>query len=270
MSITTNITDKKYKKLILQVALDGFSYCVFDTLNHSAEMVESINFSDFQKNSKPEELYQKAFSETSVLSHKYDEVLVLHDNNLNTFVPKALFDKNLLKEYLQFNNKVFENDFFTFDEMANQEMNNVYIPYVNINNFLIDWFGSFNYKHSNSILVSKLLNLSKNIEERLFFAHVQADKFEIVIVENQKLLLFNSFEYKTKEDFIYYILFVAEQLNLNPEFFKLYLFGDISEESDLYKIAYKYIRNIDFLDLSGYQDHFSTAENSKYFILFNS
>lgn len=270
MSITTNITDKKYKKLTLQVALDGFSYCVFDTLNHRAEMVDSVSFSENQKNTIIEELYHKAFSEIAILSQKYDEVLVLHDNNLNTFVPKALFDENHLKDYLQFNNKVFENDFFTFDEMANQEMNNVYIPYVNINNFLIDWFGSFNYKHCNSVLVSKLLNLSKNIEERLFFAHVQPNKFEIIIVENQKLLLFNSFEYKTKEDFIYYVLFVAEQLNLNPEFFKLYLFGDISEESDLYKIAYKYIRNIDFLDLSGYQDHFSTAENSKNFILFNS
>jgi len=85
-------------------------------------------------------------------------------------------------------------------------------------------------------------------------------------------LLFNSFEYQTKEDFIYYILFTAEQLKLNPETFKLQLLGEISEESDLFKIAYRYIRNISLMNVFHTQKHndFSTLENLKYFILFNS
>jgi len=70
-------------------------------------------------------------------------------------------------------------------------------------------------------------------EEKQVYAHFDRDRFELVIVQNQKLLLFNSFEYKTREDFIYYLLFAAEQLSLNPEFFKLHLLGDISEESEM-------------------------------------
>ena len=140
MSISTNITEKNYKKLTLKVGLDGFSFCIFDTLSHVAEEVKSIDFSDYPKNLRIEEYYEKAFSENKALSQKYDQVLVLHDNNLNTFVPKALFNENDLGSYLQYNNKVFESDFFAFDELANQEMNNVFIPYVNINNFLLDRF----------------------------------------------------------------------------------------------------------------------------------
>ena len=34
--------------------------------------------------------------------------------------------------------KVFETDFFTFDSLDTYEMNHVYIPYVNLNNFFID------------------------------------------------------------------------------------------------------------------------------------
>jgi hypothetical protein len=30
----------------------------------------------------------------------------------------------------------------------------IYIPYVNMNNFFIDQFGTFDYKHANSILVT--------------------------------------------------------------------------------------------------------------------
>jgi hypothetical protein len=47
----------------------------------------------------------------------------------------------------------------------------------------------------------------------------QSRSFEIIVIQNQQLLLFNSFEYLTPEDFIYYVLFTAEQLNINPENF---------------------------------------------------
>ncbi|RZJ25373.1 MAG: DUF3822 family protein, partial [Flavobacterium sp.] len=158
---------------------------------------------------------------------------------------------------------------FAYDEIANYEMNNVYIPYVNVNNFLIDQFGPFTYKNSHSILVARLLELSKNIDSKRVFVHFTKNCFEIVVVQNQKLILFNSFEYQTKEDFLYYLLFTAEQLGLNPETFKLQLLGDISEDSDYFKIAYKYVRNVALVDVSDLQKHnnLSKAENLKHFIL---
>jgi hypothetical protein len=48
--------------------------------------------------------------------------------------------------------------------------------------------------------------------------HFSEGHFEIIVIQNQKLLLFNSFDYQTP-DFIYYVLFTAEQLSLNPKTF---------------------------------------------------
>ena len=272
MSGSANITDKKYKRLLLQVSLNGFSYCIVDTLQKVILDMKEIDFTSFSNTLKVEENYFKAFIDNPELRDSYDEIVVLHDNNLDTFVPKALFDDQFLGTYLQYNTKIFETDFFAFDEIANYEMNHVYIPYVNINNFLLDQFTTFNYKHVSSILVSKLLDISKNIDEKQVFVHFSSNRFEIIVVQNQKLLLFNSFDFTTKEDFIYYLLFTTEQLNLNPEHFKLYLLGTISEESELFSIAYKYVRNISLLDVSELQKHndFSTAQNLKHFILFQS
>jgi len=159
-----------------------------------------------------------------------------------------------------------------FDEISNYEINAVYIPYVNMNNFFIDKFGSFEYKHANSILVTKLLDASKNIDTKKMMVHFNSTHFEIVVIQNQKLLLFNSFEYQTPEDFIYYILFTAEQLNLNPENFPLELIGNITTESPFFKIAYKYIRNVSLIDVEDlrWNNYFSEAENRNHFILFNS
>ena len=267
-----NIAEKKYKKLSIQVSLTGLSFCCFDTLNNTVTSFNEVHFDTFHKATKIEDLFADAFRDHPELNDSYDEILVIHNNNLSTFVPEPLFDENFLGSYLQYNTKVFETDFFAFDEISNYQMNAVYIPYVNINNFFIDQFGAFDYKHANSILVSKLLVASKNKDDKKMFVHINTGHFEIIVVQNQKLLLFNSFDYNSPEDFLYYILFTAEQLNLNPENFALELIGNIDTESDYFKIAYKYIRNVSLIDVEDlrWNNYFSEAENRNHFILFNS
>ncbi|MFB9109371.1 DUF3822 family protein [Flavobacterium gyeonganense] len=268
----TNITSKLYKKLSIQVSLNGFSFCCFDTLNDRITSFSEIKFDSSKKTTKIEDHFAEAFKKHSELKDTYDDIMVIHNNNLSTFVPAALFDENYLGSYLQYTTKVFETDFFTYDEISNYQMNAVYIPYININNFLIDNVGSFDYKHVNSILVEKLLEASKNNDDKKMIVNFNPEHFEIIVVENQKLLLFNSFEYQTPEDFIYYLLFTAEQLSLNPEIFPLELLGTINKNDPFYAIAYKYIRNVSFLDVSALQqkNNFSTAENQKHYILFQS
>ncbi|KAB1158074.1 DUF3822 family protein [Flavobacterium luteum] len=267
-----NITEKKYRKLSIQVSLTGFSFCCFDTLNNTVLSFKDIVFDTTDKKATIENLFANARTENSELGEIYDEITVLHDNNLSTFVPTALFDDQFLGSYLQYNTKVFETDFFAFDEIATYQMNTVYIPYVNINNFFVDEFGFFTYKHSNTILVSKLLEISKNVDAKKMFVHMGTGHFEIIIVQNQHLLLFNSFDYKTPEDLIYYLLFTAEQLNMNPESFPLEFLGTIAENDTFYKIAYKYIRNVSLFDVSDLQkkNSFSKADNLKHFTLFQS
>ncbi|WP_091434711.1 DUF3822 family protein [Flavobacterium degerlachei] len=268
----TNITEKKYKKLSIQVSLTGLSFCCFDTLNNTITSFNEVRFDSFHKGIKIEDLFSNAFRDYPELNEDYDDVLVLHNNNLSTFVPTPLFDENFMGSYLQYNTKVFETDFFAFDEISNYEINSVYIPYVNMNNFFIDQFGTFDYKHANSVLLSTLLDASKNNDDKKMIVHFSQGHFEIIVIQNQKLLLFNSFDYETPEDFIYYVLFTAEQLNLNPEKFALELIGDIDSENEFYKIAYKYIRNVSLIDVEAlrWNNYFSEAENRKHFILFNS
>jgi hypothetical protein len=198
--------------------------------------------------------------------------MVIHDNNLNTFVPTSLFDVHFLASYLQYNTKVFETDFFTHDVIFPYEMNNVYVPFVNINNFLLDQYETFEYQNANSILVKQVLDLSKNKEEKQVFVHLQKEHFEIVVVKNQQLLLFNSFQYHTPEDFIYFVLFTCEPLQLNPETISVQLLGDCSEEDAFFKIAFKYIRNCALLDVTTKASALDVTPIAlrNYFILYHS
>jgi len=82
------------------------------------------------------------------------------------------------------------------------------------------------------------------------YAVISKTHFEIIVINSGQLLFYNTFEYTTKEDFIYYLLFTAEQLQLNPEEFKLTLIGNLTANSELYKIAYTYVRNVTLFDVN--------------------
>jgi len=233
--------------LSIQLSLDGFSFFIYNQLTD-----DFVAFASFKFENKDNSPYQhlklvtQLFKQEKLLNLKYGNVQVIHCNNLVSQVPKPFFNKNKLTHYLQYTVKVLENDFITYDEISNSEIVTIYIPFVNINNFLLDKYGSFTYKHSATILIEKLLNLYKNLEGDFCFVNVIGNNFEIVVLKNKKLELYNNFTFTTKEDFIYYILFTSEQLNLNPEMFKLVFLGDIEKDSDLYKITYQYIRNVTF------------------------
>ncbi len=273
MVITNNsLTEKSYKKLSIQVALNGLSFCCRDLLSGQITSFKQVDFSSFPKNYTIENALWKSILDYPELTRSYDSIVVLHENDLSTFVPKPLFDADYKGSYLQFNTKVFETDFFATDEIEQSEMINVYVPYVHVNNYLIDQFGSFEYNHFSTILVSKLLDHSKNQESPQLFVHVAKEHFEIVVVQNQKLLLYNSFQYKNADDFLYYLLFTAEQLHLNPESFKLFFLGDCTTENELYQKAYQYVRNTQMMEVTEVQksNSFSAEENRKHFILFHS
>lgn len=76
------------------------------------------------------------------------------------------------------------------------------------------------------------------------FVNVYQNNFQLIVIENNQLLLSNHFNYQSKEDFAYYVLFVAEQLKMDANSFVLTLYGNIKEKDDVYQILYKYVRNV--------------------------
>src|SRR2546421_440654 len=88
--------------------------------------------------------------------------------------------------------------------------------------------------------------MNKNNKSKKVFANFHSSYFEIVILEGRGLLFCNAFKYKTSEDIAYYILFVYEQLHLNPEEIELILSGEIEKTAKEHSLLYNYIRNIKF------------------------
>ena len=244
-TINNNIEVTSKRKLSIQFSLDGFSFCTTNTNN---EVIEFSSYTFSKTKNSPElvlEKLQDIFKKEKSLQYDFETVTVIHQNNLNTLVPNEYFKKDALKSYLKYSIKTIATDLITFDELDFMNSKNVYVPYVNINNFLFQNFGEFEYKHYSSVLLEKLFSIATN--DICCYIHVSKSTFDIVIIKNSNLQFFNVFEYKTKEDFMYYVLFTLEQLDLSTEETLVSILGDMEEDSDLFRLMYTYIRNIDFL-----------------------
>jgi len=259
------------KELSIQLGLNGLSFCILNTDTNTIIQLKHLTPT---KKQTPEELLKTLITlfETEItLQDRYKKITIIHENEWSTLVPKALFNEDALVDYLKLNIKILKTDYITFDTVAINDSVNVYLPYVNINNFIYDKFGSFIYKHYSTILIEAILNTEANADDSKLYIHVSKTHFQIIAVKKGDLLLYNTFEYATPEDFIYYILFTAEQLQLNPETIKTVLLGDITEDDNLYTIAYKYIRHITFGNrLAPYHYSVTPANNYSDFTLIKS
>lgn len=249
--VKTNNSKDNFLKLSIQVSLNGLSFCA---INKAQNTIVFFKVIDFKKRLNPIEVLQqieKVYEKEDFLKNPLDEVNLLFSNELYSIVPEKLFIEDNASDYLKFNTKILETDFVAQDHLEEHKLINVYIPYTNIINFFFDQYGEFEYRHNTSVLIEELLKLNKdeNTGTKVYVNNYPSG-YDLVVIENGKLILTNSFTCDTKEDFIYYLLFTAEQLELDPSSFDLVLLGDISEESEKYEIAYTYIKNISFLKTS--------------------
>ena len=245
MTKKSNINLLSNTVLSVQVSLNGLSFCILDCIENNILFLKETHF-DTQKNPiEIEKLLKEEFDNNSVLQQEFKKVNLIHQNDICTFVPKGFYDENHLTDYLKFNNKIFESDFIATDEITTKDIISIYVPFVNINNYFFELFGTFEFQHASTILVQQLLQNTTDTTNK-FYCNVSPTSFELVSIKNGGLYLFNSFLFDTKEDFIYYILFTIEQLQLNTETIDFVLLGDIGLDDELYSILYEYIRNISF------------------------
>ncbi|TLP81700.1 DUF3822 family protein [Maribacter sp. ACAM166] len=239
-----DIADKNFKKLSIQVSLNGLSFCVADTVSQKLLISDTIEFSEEKNPMIVKDELEKLFQKHQITHMEFDEVVAVHRNTLFGLVPKSLFNAEHLLEYLKFNTKVLATDVLSFDEVENHDLVNVYVPYMNINNYIYNLFGEFTYMHNGTVLLQSLMNNETQDRETICYVHVNKNQLDITVLNQRKLLLYNSFTYTTKEDFAYYLLFVLEQLDLDPKIAIVKLFGAIEEDDPIFQLCYSYIQHI--------------------------
>jgi len=211
-----NFTTNNFEELSILVSLYGLSFMLKNGETKEKKFFE-YSFNPQNPVGVEKELI-KIIEERDILKNNFEKLHIIHHNKLNTLIPKAIFDKDLIKDYLNFNIKLLPTDFADFDEINSLKSVNAFVPFVNINNILLDYNKQINFHHSASIFLKKIQKIRKqktklNLHD--IYVNVYTHDFQLAIFKDEKLELYNHFPYENIDEFLYYLFFAFESLQLD-------------------------------------------------------
>ena len=230
---TKNI--KSDLKLSIHVHVNGLSFFTYNQKTNKASQIFRAVFDTFVPLENLHENIRTALKENGMLAHSYNEVRCSVENNLATLVPKSLFEETALHEYVQKDIDVKPNDFITYDVEPSTDWICVYAPFVNVNNMLLDSFGSFSYYHAVTVWLRALSQHSAADGALVWSLYKEQDHLHIALLRDKKLQFYNCFEATKPKDVVYYVLLTAKEKNISPNEVPLFIAGDIAVEDEIYK-----------------------------------
>lgn len=222
--------------LSIQIGLNGFSFCI----RNSSEIlgIECYN--------SPLSQLESTIEASEWITKDYASINTTINTKKSTLIPAALYQVKDKKKYLEFNHRRTENLEVIADEIRHIDSYAVYGISKAEQDIISTFFPKSTIKHFSTAHISNLMRFNKNETEKKMFVNISHKQMDITIIDQNNLVYFNIFNHKSNQDCVYYILYVCEQLKLNPEHLKLMFMGNVNKDSKIFRLAYTYIRSINF------------------------
>lgn len=231
--------------LSLQISIDGFCFALFHIIEK-----RYIGIGEYQTSSNQTmdiHLFENIVKNEKWLQGNFKSVSCSFSSSKSTLIPSPLFDDQELRSYLSLHTDLSPTDEVFSNKLIQSPIRNCFaIPHA-WSELIVSQFPNTNILNICSTLIEAAIQNNQKRTEIML--HFLGGEFKLVITNGQQLLMSNSFNYQTSEDVIYYLLYVMEQLKLDPNKSVLILSGKILKDSAIYKLLYKYILTIEFADL---------------------
>jgi hypothetical protein len=259
--------------LFMEVYPDDFAVSVLDMESNKIIALQVYAFSQLKGIDDLCLKMSHVFEENVLfMDTNFRQVIFAFGGNKSTLVPDPLYNPASAGQLLYFNHPEAVSENIHTDHLKRIAAKNIFaVPKV-LENLIQDKFPQASVHHTSTAFIESVLLNNKNREEKIVTVHVHLTGFEIIVSKRNELILYNNFRYQSAEDFIYYVLFVYEQLQLNPESTPLIFTGAAERSSAIYITTQKYIRNIQFgerTDRFAFSAEFHQIPAHYHYILFN-
>jgi hypothetical protein len=256
--------------LVSGISSSEFSLALLDKTQNKFLALEVFQNPEPEKNNFS---WLVTIPDKSILLKNYNfkNVSVGIQNRQTTLVPSALFNEDDAAKYFHFN---FNQDDATVlsEAVHGFDAVNVFgVPKL-LAETMKHLFNGYHLHHHATALLNGIHLSFKKSGEKFFFLNIRKENIDIVVTEGKQLIFFNSFNYKSIDDLMYYVMFTCDRLQMNPETLSMVLMGEVERESAVYNLLYKYIRNLSFAsrqDIFNFSYVFKEIPSHFYFNLFS-
>lgn len=226
-NIETEIPEAVQQVLSVKLAKKYIGYSI---TNKDGDQLYKLEY--YSADSWDAQTLQEFYVSIPAFRHHFYKINICYDFPEATFIPlnTTVSDEsgNLLRALYSIN----KSSGIVSESITEWQLRNLYaVPSV-----MLNWastnFPSASYRHENSLLLKQPFGNSANGIAMLSF---KSNEFSVVLVQNGKLLLSQSFTYTSPADVIYYLLKISGQFHLNQHEIQLVITGLIDKQSALYK-----------------------------------
>jgi hypothetical protein len=223
-----------------------FSFLVFDTRSQKALYLEHYTFSEvFSTNQLLVQLSAIYENHHFLKAGYWKNIKLSCQNNKFSLIPGNLFVEEYIKEYVQLNVEIQnENYFFFKNTISALHSENCFAIDKNIKHwFTKSYYGrELKFIHYTSPFLEGIIRNTIQDDEKNIYLNIYSKSITIIIAENQHIEYCNVFDYNSSDDLLYYLMFVMNEFGLNPNHTKVILWGDIDQTSIQFAKLYKYVR----------------------------
>lgn len=267
---TLDINSTGNYDLAVQPGTDAVSFTLFDRIRNKFIMLRS--YEPDNKRSFTWEQVGELFEKDDFLKKKYRSSTVILASAKSTLIPAPLFDPAKKEEYFSFNHAGLENSVIFTNRISDPDSMLLFGIQKPMNEILKEHFQDSLAVHHLKPLFELIYHSGKSAGEHYIHAHIESDFFNLIIYNNHKLQLCNSFIYRNISDIIYHILNVFRSMNIRQDE-TIVLSGNVERFDDLYSNLSLYIKGVSFAEPAGnfsFSYVFNETALHRYINLFNS
>jgi hypothetical protein len=255
-----NLVDSNIKKnaddkeLSVQISQNSFTYCINSVKEKNVLAFRSYKFTNAVLFEDVLGQTESILEQDSLLSIPFSKTRFLYICRKSTLVPDEFFEPELIKRFIDFNQPIDDLDELHFNNIYRIKSKLVFAIPTYLAAHIIEKFKNVEFYNQAMPLIDILGGLSNKSESFQIIINLNKEFFDVVIYQQSKLRLSNSFLYSNSTDLVYFILFVCKQLNIDLSSSIFYMLGECSTMPDLVSELSGFIRNIKkpeiFQDLS--------------------
>lgn len=261
-----NLVDETFDKfntsayrLSIQFSLNGFSFCILDSIQNKFVLLRNYIF---DAPTEPELInnLENVF-EDEILSLPFKKTIVAYQTHKFLLIPNPFFSKNNVKTYFEIQHSLDHLDELHTYPFNDKELTAAYAipnPAVNI---ILEHQPKAKFITPSVPFIEMASGLSGS-KKKCILISLREKLSDILVVEGDQILFFNTFQINKTNDLLYYLLFVLKNQGIQQEEATVNIINYKENQIDFNSLK-KYIKKIDILS---YQDEelFSYLIKKKY------
>jgi len=260
-----NIFDKDLQKteqqnctISILLASDGYCFSIKDVAQDRYMLLKTFsgNYKPEDVKSKAEELMQSIWGNLKLIKTEH----LIYSNRHCLLIPPAFDEATQLDDIVNFHFPV------NFDKLTLKSRFDkyamAYLVDAECHKKYVDYFKPEHTENIAESFIKTALDYAEGQENDAVHVQVWESHFDLVVVKNKQLLMFNSYRYKSGNDIVYFVLNAYKQLVINPKDAALMLSGMIEKNDNAVIQLNKFIRNMFFETLNPqkkYSYHFQDS-----------